>query len=70
MNGCVRDSRELAGIEVGVLALATSPLRSRQGKGQRDVPVRFGGLTWAPGQYAYADEDGVVVANGMLHEAP
>jgi regulator of ribonuclease activity A len=71
MNGCVRDSRELAGIEVGVLALATSPLRSRkQGKGQRDVPVRFGGLTWAPGQYAYEDEDGVVVANGMLHEAP
>ena len=71
MNGCVRDSRELAGIEVGVLALATSPLRGRkQGKGQRDVPVRFGGLTWAPGQYAYADEDGVVVANGMLHEAP
>jgi regulator of ribonuclease activity A len=71
MNGCIGDSRELAGIEVGVLALATSPLRSRkQGKGQRDVPVRFGGLTWAPGQYAYADEDGVVVANGMLHEAP
>jgi regulator of ribonuclease activity A len=68
MNGCVRDSRELAGIEVGVLALATSPLRSRkQGEGQRDVPVRFVGLTWAPGQYAYADEDGVVVANGMLH---
>jgi len=51
-----------------VLALATSPLRSRkQGEGQRDVPVRFVGLTWAPGQYAYADEDGVVVANGMLH---
>ena len=71
MNGSVRDSRELAGIEVGVLALATSPLRSRkQGKDQRDVPVRFGGLTWAPGQYAYEDEDGVVVANGMLHEAP
>jgi len=71
MNGCVRDSRELAGIEVGVLALATSPLRSRKlGKGQRDLPVRFGGLTWALGQYAYADEDGVVVANGILHEAP
>ena len=71
MNGCVRDSRELAGIEVGVLALATSPQRSRkEGVGQRDVPVRFGGLTWEPGQHVYADEDGVVVARGMLHEAP
>jgi regulator of ribonuclease activity A len=70
INGCVRDSRELAGIEVGVLALATSPLRSRkQGEGQRDVPVRFGGLAWVPGQYVYADEDGVVVTDGMLHDA-
>jgi regulator of ribonuclease activity A len=70
INGCVRDSRELAGIEVGVLALATSPLRSRkQGEGQRDVPVRFGGLAWAPGQYVYADEDGVVVTDVMLHDA-
>ena len=70
INGCVRDSRELAGIEVGVLALATSPLRSRkQGEGQRDVPARFGGLAWVPGQYVYADEDGVVVTDGMLHDA-
>jgi regulator of ribonuclease activity A len=70
INGCVRDSRELAGIEVGVLALATSPLRNRkQGEGQRDVPVRFGGLAWVPGQYVYADEDGVVVTDGMLHDA-
>lgn len=70
INGCVRDSRELAGIEVGVLALATSPLRSRkQGEGQRDVPARFGSLAWVPGQYVYADEDGVVVTDGMLHDA-
>ena len=26
VNGCVRDSQELTGIEVGVLALATNPL--------------------------------------------
>jgi regulator of ribonuclease activity A len=71
VNGCVRDSRELSGIGVGVLALATNPLRSgKQGTGRRDVPVQFGGVTWAPGRYVYADEDGVVVADGMLHDAP
>ena len=71
VNGCVRDARELAGIEVGVLALATNPLRSnKQGTGRRDVPVRFGGVTWTPSQYVYADEDSIVVANGMLHDAP
>jgi regulator of ribonuclease activity A len=47
-----------------------SAVRSRkQGEGQRDVPVRFGGLAWVPGQYVYADEDGVVVTDGMLHDA-
>jgi regulator of ribonuclease activity A len=71
VNGCVRDSRELTGIEVGVLALATNPLRSNKDRtGRREVPVRFGGVTWTPGHYVYADEDGVVVAREMLHDAP
>jgi regulator of ribonuclease activity A len=33
------------------------------------VPVSFGGVTWTPGQYVYADDDGVVVASEMLHAA-
>lgn len=67
LNGCVRDARELAGIGVGILALGTNPRRSRKaGAGRRDVPVRFGGITWTPGQYAYADEDGVVVSGAPL----
>ena len=62
INGCVRDSGELSGIEVGVLALATHPLESnKEGKGKRDVPVEFGGVTWAPGHYAYVDEDGIIL---------
>jgi regulator of ribonuclease activity A len=71
VNGCVRDSRELAGIEVDVLALATNPLRSNKDRtGRREVPVRFGGVTWTPGHHVYADEDGVVVARKTLHDAP
>jgi regulator of ribonuclease activity A len=61
VNGCVRDAQELGGIEFGVLALATNPLTA--------VPVSFGGVTWTPGQYVYADDDGVVVAREMLHDA-
>lgn len=68
VNGCVRDSRELSGIDVGVLALAAYPLRSRKdGEGGRDVTVRFGGVTWTPDHYVYADEDGIVVAAERLH---
>jgi len=69
VNGCVRDSRELAGIDVGVLALASHPLRSRkEGEGIRDVPVEFGGVTWTPDHYVYVDEDGIVVSDGKLHD--
>lgn len=69
INGCVRDSRELAEIGVGVLALASHPYRSKkEGKGERDVPVNFGGVTWTPGQYLYADNDGIVLAAEKLHE--
>jgi regulator of ribonuclease activity A len=67
VNGCIRDSAEIAGIEVGVLALATHPKKSgKAGDGGRDVPVEFGGVTWTPSYYVYADEDGVVLASKQL----
>lgn len=70
INGCVRDSEELAKIEVGILALATHPLRSaKAGAGQRDVAVRFGGVAWTPGHHVYADRDGVVLSAAALHES-
>ena len=69
INGCVRDTRELAGIGVGILALSSHPSRSnKEGQGQRDVPVEFGGVTWTPGQYAYADNDGIVLVPAKLHD--
>ncbi|MGI9049935.1 MAG: ribonuclease E activity regulator RraA [Rubrobacteraceae bacterium] len=68
VNGCVRDSKELASIGIGILALATHPKKSgKTGDGERDVPVKFGGVTWTPGRYVYADEDGVVLAAERLY---
>jgi regulator of ribonuclease activity A len=61
--GCVRDVAELAQMPLGVLALANHPRRSmKRGEGQRDVAVRFAGVLFTPGQYLYADADGIVVA--------
>jgi regulator of ribonuclease activity A len=43
------------------------PLRSeKRGEGERDVPVRFAGVTFRPGEYVYVDEDGVIVSRGPL----
>jgi regulator of ribonuclease activity A len=62
VNGCVRDTEELAATAVGVKALAAMPRRSqKRGSGETDVTVQFDGLTFVPGHYVYADEDGIVV---------
>ncbi len=66
--GCVRDSMELNAIKVGIRALNTHPLRSlRQGTGDADIPVVFGGVKFMPGHWLYADGDGIVVAAEALH---
>lgn len=65
--GCVRDSAELAATPVGVKALSTQPMKSaKTGKGERGVPVTFGGVTFAPGDWLCADADGIVVADSEL----
>jgi len=67
INGCIRDSEEISKITVGVKALHTVPRRSaKEGVGERDVPVSFAGITFAPGHYLYADADGIIVADRDL----
>lgn len=61
--GCIRDSRAMADMDLGVLALATHPLKSiKKGAGDADIAVTFGGVTFHPGEELYADDDGVIVA--------
>lgn len=67
--GCVRDSADLAQLPIGILALASHPRRSiKRGEGQRDIIVRFAGVTFSPGHYIYADDDGLLVAEKALVE--
>lgn len=67
INGYVRDSVDLAKIDVGILALGTHPLKSKKnGTGERNGILHFGGVDWRPGEYVYADEDGVVISKQPL----
>lgn len=62
LNAAVRDVAALAGLDVGIFALGSSPRpSSKTGQGERDVPVTFGDITFRPGAMLYADADGVVV---------
>ncbi|MGD8429973.1 MAG: ribonuclease E activity regulator RraA [Ectothiorhodospiraceae bacterium] len=65
--GCIRDSDDIAGIDIGVKALNTHPRKSvKKGEGERDVPVTFAGVTVNPGEWVFADGDGILVADDKL----
>lgn len=68
IDGCVRDVIELAACDTGLRALACIPLPTeRRMPGLRDLPVQVQGVWVRPGDWLYADEDGMVVANRALH---
>eukprot|EP00877_Chromochloris_zofingiensis_P004459 jgi/Chrzof1/14013/Cz08g21040.t1 len=61
--GCIRDSEDISKMPLGVKALATFPLKSsKRDPGLRDVPVTFAGVTVNPGDWLYADKDGVLIS--------
>ena len=63
----LRDVAELAECALGIRALAPFPLPTeRRGEGQRDVPVWIQGVRIAPGDWLYADADGMVVSDRPL----
>ena len=65
--GSVRDSGELQSIDIGIKALGTYPRRGmKAGRGQRDIPVTFAGVLFRPGDWVYADQDGLIVADSKL----
>lgn len=59
INGCIRDSEDIAKMPLGVKALGTYPLKSsKRDPGLSDVPVTIAGVTVHPGDWVYADKGG------------
>lgn len=66
--GAVRDVEEIDGCAIGVRALAVTPRRSiKRGEGQRDLVIAAFGALVRPGDWVYADRDGVLVCGRPLH---
>ena len=67
IDGCVRDRAELAVLRVGIVALACVPMPpEKHATGERGLPVRVQGHWIHPGDWLFADEDGVVVGPPAL----
>ncbi|SHG60067.1 ribonuclease E activity regulator RraA [Massilia sp. CF038] len=67
VDGCVRDSDEINACEIGVRALGVHPQKSaKKGVGERNIRVAIGGVFVQPGDWLYADADGVLIAQQKL----
>ena len=65
--GCIRDVDEIMATDIGVQALGTHPMKTeKKGLGEIDIAVTFGGVTFNPGDYLYADNNGVIIATQAL----
>jgi len=65
--GCVRDVDELIETDIGIQALGVVPMKTRKRNvGELDVPLNFGGVNFHQGHWAWADNNGVVVADRDL----
>lgn len=65
--GAVRDVAELNQCDTGIRALALHPQRSaRKGVGDLNVRVSIAGVPVTPGDWIYADADGVLVSREAL----
>jgi regulator of ribonuclease activity A len=68
VHGCVRDAAEIEQCDIGVCALALNPRRSsKRGAGQSDGVLQFANVVVRPGDWVYADRDGILVAGKPLH---
>ncbi|NVD74798.1 RraA family protein [Duganella sp. BJB488] len=67
VDGCIRDTDEINSCEIGVRALGAHPQKSsKKGAGERNVRVHVQGVPVQPGDWIYADADGILVAQQML----
>jgi regulator of ribonuclease activity A len=67
IHGYLRDSAEINAMPIGVKAMGTNPVRSvKEGLGKIDVSVNFAGVLIEPGDYIYADEDGILISREPL----
>ena len=68
INGYIRDVDIIRTLNLGVQALGTFPVKSeKRGLGDLGVEISFGGLTFKPGQYVYADNNGLLISEKELN---
>lgn len=67
VNGAVRQLDVLERLDIGIQALAPIPVGADDSShGEVDTPVNFGGVTFLPEDYVYADLTGIILSPELL----
>lgn len=67
VNGAVRHVEALEALDIGIMALGHTPLHApERGDGTHTQPVAFAGVVFRPGEWLYADADGIVLGADRL----
>lgn len=65
--GALRDVADLGTMNIGAMALASTPKKSvRKGVGEVGITLSFGGVSIRDGDYLYADQNGVILSSSPL----
>ncbi len=66
--GCIRDVDQIMHTDIGVQALGVHPMKTaKRGIGEIDLAVTFAGVCFQPGDFCYADNNGIIVSSTALN---
>ena len=65
--GCIRDSKQINEMAIGIKAIGTCPVKStKRNEGVKGEDLIIEGTKLGSGNYLYADMDGVMISDEML----
>ena len=67
VNGRIRDAEIISQLDVAIFALGTCPRKSsKKNQGKKNIELSIDGLTIKPGDWAYADINGILISDSEL----
>ena len=67
VNGRIRDAEIISQLDVAVFALGTCPRKSsKKNQGKKNIELLIDGLTIKPGDWVYADINGILISDSEL----
>ena len=67
VNGRIRDAEIISKLDVAIFALGTCPRKSsKKNQGKKNIELSIDGLTIKPGDWVYADINGILISDSEL----